>query len=80
MAQQPGKVRRIGVLMGFSERDSEARRWVAAFERKLAELGWKEGIDLRIEYRRPQPDRLSTDAADMVNQHIVGPTIFMYTN
>jgi hypothetical protein len=46
-AQQPDKLRRVGVLMGFSEQDSEARRWVAAFEGKLAELGWKEGIDLR---------------------------------
>ena len=48
-AQQPDKVRRIGVLMGSSEQDSEARRWGDALERKLAELGWKEGIDLRIE-------------------------------
>jgi len=31
-AQQPDKARHIGVLMGFSEQDSEARRWVAAFE------------------------------------------------
>ena len=63
-AQQPDKVRRIGVLMGFSEQDSEARRWVAAFEQKLAELGWKGGIDLRIEYRWPggPPDRCSTAA------------------
>jgi putative ABC transport system substrate-binding protein len=31
-AQQPDKVRRIGLLMGFSEPNSEARRRVAAFE------------------------------------------------
>jgi putative ABC transport system substrate-binding protein len=30
-------------------------------------LGWKEGIDLLIEYRRPRPDRLRADAADIVN-------------
>jgi len=64
-AQQPDKVRLIGVLMGF---DSEARRWVAAFERKLAELGWKGGIDLRIEYRwsGDSPDQLRTRAAEIV--------------
>jgi putative ABC transport system substrate-binding protein len=69
-AQQPDKVRRIGVLMGVSEQDSEARRRVDALERKLAQLGWKEGIDLRIEYRwlpRNLPDQLRAYAAEMVN-------------
>jgi putative ABC transport system substrate-binding protein len=69
-AQQGDRARRIGVLMGFSEQDSEARRWVAALEGRLAELGWKEGIDLRIEYRwlpRNAPDQLRAYAADMVN-------------
>jgi putative ABC transport system substrate-binding protein len=85
-AQQPDKVRRIGVLMGFSEQDSEARRWVAAFERKLAELGWKGGIDLRIEYRWPgnPPDRLSAHAADIVNLNpdailVTSPPTLAYT-
>jgi putative tryptophan/tyrosine transport system substrate-binding protein len=53
--------------MGFFEQGSEARRWVAAFEQKLAELDWKVGTDLRIEYRWPPPDRLSANAADIVN-------------
>jgi len=78
-AQQPDRVRRIGVLMGFSEQDSEARRWVAAFERELAKLGWKGGIDLRIEYRwtgRPA-DRLSDHAADIVN---LSPDAILVTN
>ena len=47
--------------MGFSDQDGEARRWGDTLERKLAELGWKEGIDLRIEYRwlpRNPPDQL----------------------
>jgi putative tryptophan/tyrosine transport system substrate-binding protein len=67
-AQQPDKLRRIGVLMGFSEPNFEARRWVAAFETRLAELGWKEGIDLQIEYRWPgnRPDRLHADVAEIV--------------
>ncbi len=69
-AQQPDNVRRIGVLMGLSEQDPEASRRVDALERKLAELGWKEGIDLRIEYRwlpRNPPDQLRAYAAEMVN-------------
>jgi len=78
-AQQPDNVRRIGVLMGFSEQDSEARRWVAAFEQKLAELGWKGGIDLRIEYRwrGNSADRLRADAADIVN---LNPDAILVTN
>jgi putative tryptophan/tyrosine transport system substrate-binding protein len=69
-AQQPDKMRRIGVLMGLSEQDPEASRRVDALERKLAELGWKEGIDLRIEYRwlpRNLPDQLRAYAVEMVN-------------
>jgi hypothetical protein len=43
-AQQPHKARRIGVIMGFFVQNFEAERRVAAFERKLAELGWKDSI------------------------------------
>jgi putative tryptophan/tyrosine transport system substrate-binding protein len=78
--RQGDKVRRIGVLMGFSEQDSEARRWGDASERRLAELGWKEGIDLRIEYRwlRPNPpDQLRAYAAEMVN---LSPDPILVTN
>jgi putative tryptophan/tyrosine transport system substrate-binding protein len=78
-AQQPDKVRRIGVLMGFSEPNFEARRWVAAFEKRLAELGWKETIDLQIEYRWPgnPADRLRAHAADIVN---LNPDAILVTN
>ena|SRR6516225_591187 len=70
-AQQSDKVRRIGVIMGFSVQNSEAERRVAAFERKLAELGWKDGIDLQIEYRWPgnPPDRLRADIAEILNEY-----------
>jgi putative ABC transport system substrate-binding protein len=30
-AQQPERMRRIGVLMGYAESDLEARAWVTAF-------------------------------------------------
>jgi putative tryptophan/tyrosine transport system substrate-binding protein len=78
-AQQPDKVRRIGVIMGFSVQNSEAKRRVAAFERTLAELGWKDGIDLEIEYRWPgnPPDRLRADIAEIVN---LNPDAILVTN
>ena len=33
-------MRRIGVLIGRSERDREGQEWSAALERGLKELGW----------------------------------------
>ena len=35
-AQQPGRVRRIGVLMGFPESDPEAQAYIAAFREGLS--------------------------------------------
>jgi len=39
-AQQPERVRRIGVLMAFAENDPEAQSWVAGFREELGKLGW----------------------------------------
>ena len=50
-AQQPGQVRRIGVLMGYAEDDPEAQSRLAAFTRALAALGWTEGLNLQIDIR-----------------------------
>jgi putative ABC transport system substrate-binding protein len=50
-AQQPGGVRRIGVLMGWSDIDPEFRASLAAFERDLAKLGWVDGQNVRIDVR-----------------------------
>src|SRR3979490_2291463 len=50
-AQQPDRVRRIGVLMGYAENDSEAQVWVAAFREGLQKLGWTEGRNIRIDTR-----------------------------
>jgi putative ABC transport system substrate-binding protein len=50
-AQQPQRMRRIGVLMGLVDNDQEAQSRVAAFETGLRELGWVKGRNLGIEYR-----------------------------
>jgi putative tryptophan/tyrosine transport system substrate-binding protein len=50
-AQQPDRVRRIGVLMGYAENDPEAQAWVAAFREGLQKLGWTEGRNVRIDTR-----------------------------
>jgi ABC-type uncharacterized transport system substrate-binding protein len=50
-AQQPDRMRRIGVLMGFAESDREGQAFVAAFRGALQKLGWVEGRNIRIDYR-----------------------------
>ncbi len=51
MAQQPDRVRRIGVLMELAASDAQARSNVEAFQRGLHKLGWLEGNSLEIDYR-----------------------------
>jgi putative ABC transport system substrate-binding protein len=50
-AQQPDRMRRIGVLMGFAESDREGQAFVAAFREGLQKLGWVEGRNIRIDFR-----------------------------
>jgi len=51
-AQQGQRVRRVGVLSSNDENDASARATLlAAFTRALAELGWTEGRNLRIDIR-----------------------------
>jgi putative ABC transport system substrate-binding protein len=50
-AQQPDRVRRIGVLMAFAESDREGQTFVAAFREGLQKLGWMEGRNIRIDTR-----------------------------
>jgi len=50
-AQQPDRRRLIGVLMGFEQSDPDARYWLSAFQIALANLGWTESNNLRIELR-----------------------------
>jgi len=50
-AQQPDRMRRIGVLMGFAENDSRGQAHMAAFRDGLQKLGWTEGRNIRIDTR-----------------------------
>ena len=50
-AQQPERMRRIGVLMGLSEDDPDTKARLAKFRQGLATLGWSEGRNVRIDYR-----------------------------
>ena len=50
-AQQPERMRRIGVLMGLAEDDPETKARLAAFRQGLEKRGWSEGRNVRIDYR-----------------------------
>jgi len=67
-AQQPDRVRRIGVLMGYAESDPEGQRCIKAFLQGLQELGWAPGRNVQIEYRwgGADPDRIQTYATELV--------------
>jgi putative ABC transport system substrate-binding protein len=66
-AQQPKRMRQIGVLMSFAANDPEGLSRAAAFENGLRKLGWIRGHNLRIEYRWAEnPEVLRTDAIGLV--------------
>jgi putative tryptophan/tyrosine transport system substrate-binding protein len=50
-AQQPGPVRRIGVLMGVARDEPEGQARIRALREGLEKLGWVDGHNLRIEER-----------------------------
>jgi putative ABC transport system substrate-binding protein len=50
-AQQGDRVRRIGVLMGGDENDPVRKTNVTAFTQALADLGWTDGRNLRMDLR-----------------------------
>jgi ABC-type uncharacterized transport system substrate-binding protein len=48
-------MRRIGVLMGYPESDSQAQRYIAAFRDGLRKLGWMEGQNVQLDTRWATP-------------------------
>ena len=49
-AQNPERVRRIGVLSGTAD-DQETQARMAAFQQRLQQLGWIDGRNVRIDQR-----------------------------
>jgi putative tryptophan/tyrosine transport system substrate-binding protein len=62
-AQQPDRIRRIGVLLVYAETDRENQARIAAFREALQRLGWTEGRNVRIEYRSSAGDPAREKAA-----------------
>jgi putative ABC transport system substrate-binding protein len=49
--QQPGQIRRIGVLMTYAAEDAQGQAWYAAFLQGLQQLGWEIGVNTQIDTR-----------------------------
>ena len=67
-AQQPERMRRIGVLLNFAENDLEAQAQNSAFMQGLQQLGWTDGRNVRIDTRWTGGDAARTRkyAAELV--------------
>src|SRR5262249_6967445 len=67
-AQQPQRMRRIGVLMNYASDDAEGQVRLPAFHQRLQQLGWTVGRNVRIDYRwgAGDADRIRKLAAELV--------------
>ena len=67
-AQQPDRVRRVAVLMGYSETDLEAKELLWEFKEGLSELGWIEGRNLLmvVRWAPGRTDLMRTFAKELV--------------
>jgi putative ABC transport system substrate-binding protein len=70
IAQQPGTLRRIGLLSPYSAADSTL--WYEAFRLALRERGWIEGKNISFEYRYAESrrERLADLMTDLVRQKV----------
>jgi putative tryptophan/tyrosine transport system substrate-binding protein len=55
-AQQPERMRHIGVVMAYTESDPNGRLQIAAFREQLQKLGWTEGSNVQIDFRYAASD------------------------
>jgi putative tryptophan/tyrosine transport system substrate-binding protein len=67
-AQQPERIRKIGVLVNLSSEDPEGQARVKAYAQALQKLGWIEGGNVRTEIRwvANDPDRYRRDSEELV--------------
>jgi putative tryptophan/tyrosine transport system substrate-binding protein len=68
-AQQPDRMRRLAVLMAFDENDPEAKVYLSGLTQGLAELGWTDGRNLRMDVRwaAGKVDRMQMFAKELLD-------------
>jgi putative ABC transport system substrate-binding protein len=67
-AQQPERIKRIGVLVPLAAEDPEIQTRLSAFRQELQQLGWTDGRNVKIEYRyggASDPDLSRRHAAEL---------------
>jgi putative tryptophan/tyrosine transport system substrate-binding protein len=66
-AQQPARMRHVGVLMGSTQTEPSLT-YIAAFFARLEELGWARGHNMRADVRwwNGGPEQMQPSIADMV--------------
>jgi len=67
-AQQGERVRRIGLLIGGDENTPMTKARISAFTQALADSGWTDGRNVRIDlrWRRGDTNRLQALAKELV--------------
>jgi putative ABC transport system substrate-binding protein len=65
-AQQPGGMRRVGVLMPYPPTDAEMQGRVQALRQGLGNLGWRAGVNIQFDVR------WTTDNMDLVRVNAAG--------
>jgi len=78
-AQQPDRMRRIGVLMNNAEDDAETKAQLGAFRQGLQQLGWSEGRNIHIDtlFAADRPERYQGLAKELVA--LQPDVLFAYT-
>jgi putative tryptophan/tyrosine transport system substrate-binding protein len=73
---QQGRVRRVGVLVGWDENDPSAKQLLSTLTQRLPELGWTEGNNIRLEVRwgAGNVDRMQVFAKELVG---LGPDLIL---
>jgi putative ABC transport system substrate-binding protein len=68
LAQQPERVRRIGVLNALAEGDPEASARHVALEKGLKDLGWVKGANVQLGYRSAEakPELIRRHVAELI--------------
>ena len=77
-AQQPERMRRIGLLMNRAANNPEGQARLAAFQQGLQQLGWIDGrsINLQVRYADNRPDRM----LDLAREAVALKPALIYTH
>jgi putative tryptophan/tyrosine transport system substrate-binding protein len=78
-AQQPERMRRIGVLLTGEGNDAATQSWLDGFQRRLRELGWTDERNVRFERRwaGSNPERIRTNVTEIVD---IAPDVILAQN